>query len=60
MFWVLGIDKQVLAIYRATPYGYVPARIITANMVIFLLFLCSALVTLFWPELQRELRQAIR
>ena len=60
VFWVFRIDKPVLTIYRATPYGYVPARIITANMIIFILFIISALTILFWPEIQRELRRALR
>ena len=61
VFWLLGIDWPIAAIYRYVPgYGYYPVHVITANMVIFLLFLSSALTTLFWPEIQRELRRAIR
>jgi len=60
VFWVLSIDKPILAVYRHVPgYGYVPVHIITANMTIFLLFLSSALATLFWPDIQRELRREL-
>ena len=61
VFWLLGIDWPVAAIYRYAPgYGYVPIHVITANMIIFLLFLSSALTTLFWPEISRELKTTLR
>jgi len=61
VFWVFRIDKPVLALYRYAPgYGYVPVHTITANMVIFLLFLSSALTTLFWQDIQRELHRELR
>ncbi|MEB3816916.1 MAG: hypothetical protein LRS46_03130 [Desulfurococcales archaeon] len=61
VFWLLHIDWPVLAIYRYVPgYGYYPVHVITANMVIFLLFLSSALTTLFWQDIQREMRRELR
>ncbi|MEB3844172.1 MAG: hypothetical protein LRS48_00655 [Desulfurococcales archaeon] len=61
VYWLLHIDWLVAAIYRYAPgYGYVPIHVITANMVIILLFLSSALTTLFWSEIKRELKTTIR
>ena len=57
VMWVLGIDKPILTIYRYIPgYGYYPTHTLTANMIIFILFLSSAVTTLFWEDIKRELR----
>ena len=57
VYWLLGIDYPVAAIYRYTPgYGYIPVHVVTANMIVFLLFLSTALTTLFWSDIQREIK----
>ncbi len=61
VFWLLHIDWPIAAIYRYVPgYGYIPIHAITANMIIFLLFLLSAITTLFWPEISQEIRSSLR
>lgn len=60
VMWVLGVDKPVLTIYRYVPgYGYYPIHTLTANMIIFILFLTTALTTWFWEDIRRELHNVI-
>ena len=56
VFYILHIDVPVFTVYRYYKgYGYYPVFTFTANMLVFLSFLVTALVTLAWPELEREL-----
>ncbi len=56
VFYILHIDIPVFTVYRYYKgYGYYPAFTVTANMLVFLSFLVTALLTLAWPEIEREL-----
>ena len=56
VFWVLRIDVPVFTVYRyVKSYGYYPMFTVSANMLIFLSFLATTLVTLAWPEIEKEL-----
>ena len=56
VFYVLHIDMPVFTVYRYyRGYGYYPVFTVTANMLVFLSFLVTALLTLAWPELEQEL-----
>ena len=56
VFYVLHIDMPVFTVYRYyRGYGYYPVFTVTANMLVFLSFLVTALLTLAWPQLEREL-----
>ena len=56
VFYILHIDIPVFTVYRYYKgYGYYPVFTVTANMLVFLSFLVTALLTLAWPQLEREL-----
>ena len=56
VYWVLRIDIPVFTVYKYySGYGYYPLFTVSANMLIFLPFLTTTLVTFAWPELEREL-----
>ncbi len=55
VYWVLHIDMPLFTVYRHIKYGYQPLFTVSANMIIFLSFLTTTLVTLAWPELEKEL-----
>jgi len=56
VFYILHIDIPVFTVYRYYEgYGYYPVFTITANMLVFLSFLVTALLTLAWPQLEKEL-----
>ena len=56
VYWVLRIDMPVFTVYRYYEgYGYYPIFTVSANMLILLSFLATTLLTLAWPEIEREL-----
>ncbi len=56
VYWVLRIDVPVFTVYRYYEgYGYQPLFTVSANMLIFISFLTTTLLTLAWPEIEREL-----
>ncbi len=56
VFWVLHIDMPLFTVYRYVKgYGYYSLFTVSANMLIFISFLTTTLLTLAWPEIEREL-----
>ncbi len=50
VFYILHIDIPVFTVYRYyRGYGYYPVFTVTANMLVFLSFLVTALLPLAWP-----------
>jgi len=63
VYKLAGLDRTVFTVYLINKYGYVKEVHVTALMLLFLAFLSSLAITIYWPilttRLPRELRSTV-
>ncbi len=60
VYKLAGLDRTVLTLYLVNKYGYVKEIHITALGLLFLAFLGSLLVAIYWPILTRRMPRELR
>jgi len=60
VYKLAGLDRTVATLYLVNRYGYVKEVHVTALGLLFLAFLGSLVVTLYWPVLTRRMPRELR